>query len=315
VLEIGGSHVTAAVVDAVEGTFVQQGYSKPLRPSGSAQDILGAILACGGKLPAERGEHWGVATPGPFDYEGGVALFTGVGKFDALRGVDVGSALVAGLPGPPGSVTFLNDAEAFLLGEATFGAARGYRRCIGLTLGTGIGSAFMADGAFHRTGPDVPDEARVDLLEIAGRPLEETVSARAIEAAYRTRTRGRKISTADIAERARRGEVLAGEVLRAAFDNLGRALSPWLERFGATVLVVGGSMTGSWDLIEPALLEGIRLGAGRAVSPLKELVVSVAAWPEQAALLGIARYVVATRDKPAHTGRPARGTGSGMATT
>ena len=69
---------------------------------GSAHELLSAIIACGCGLSAAAGQRWGVAIPGPFDYERGIGLFADVGKFEALCGVDVREALAAGLPGPSG---------------------------------------------------------------------------------------------------------------------------------------------------------------------------------------------------------------------
>ena len=287
-LEIGGTHVTAALVD-LDGGVVLPGTVErgALNPTGSAHELLSAIIACGCGLSAAAGQRWGVAIPGPFDYERGIGLFADVGKFEALCGVDVREALAAGLPGPPGSVTFLNDADAFLWGEWLFGAAAGHDRCVAITLGTGIGSAFIADGELRHDGPGVPPEGRVDLLRIAGLALEDVVSARAIEKAYRERTGVVPESTAYIAGRARAGDGAAAAVLRSSFEQLGMALRPWLQEFGASVLVIGGSMTGSWDLIGPALLQGLESGGATA---LKRFTASVAARPEHAALLGAAAY-------------------------
>jgi len=288
VLEIGGTHVTAAQVDMARGVvLVDSVRRRTLSPRGSATEILGAIIACGGELPVIAGERWGVALPGPFDYLSGVAMFEGVGKFEALYGTDVGAALVAGLPGPPGSVTFLNDAEAFLWGEWLFGAAAGNDPCVAITLGTGIGSAFLADGEIRQSGTGVPPEGRADLLRIAGQPLEDVVSARAIERAYRRRTCVAPRDIAHIASEARDGGEVAAAVLHGAFEQLGAVLRPWLQDFRAKALVVGGSMTGSWDLIGPALLDGMRGGDSTSFT---ELQVSVAARPEEAALLGAAAF-------------------------
>ena len=52
-------------------------------------------------------------------------------------------------------------------------------------------------------------------------------------------------------------------------------------------------MTGSWDLIGPALLDGMRGGDRTAFA---ELQVSVAARPEEAALLGAAAFTQRTGD-------------------
>jgi predicted NBD/HSP70 family sugar kinase len=286
VLEIGGSHVTAALADLVRGeVWAGSAHSAQLEPGGSAGEILDAVVACGRTLAAGRGEGWGVALPGPFDYERGIALYEGVGKFEALYAVDVRRALEDGLPGPPSSITFLNDAEAFLWGELLYGAATGYARCVGITLGTGVGSAFFADGAVHRSGPGVPPEGRADLLRIDGMPLEDVVSTRALLREYHLRTGEGVEGAAELATRARLGDEVAAAVLRDAFVRLGAELRPWVEAFGAQALVVGGAMTGSWDLLSPALAEGLGAAGSGA---LGNLVVAVAAHSAEAPLLGAA---------------------------
>ena len=288
VMDIGGTHVTAALVDLDAGAVVRGTVQRgALRPSAPAQELLGAVLGCGRALDAPAGACWGVAVPGPFDYEKGVAFFAGVGKFESLYGTDVGRALRTGLPGPAGSVKFLNDADAFLLGEWLFGAAAGHDPCVGITLGTGVGSAFLSGGVVREAGPGVPAEGRVDLLQIDGQPLEDVVSTRAIERSYRRLGGVTPQGAAQVASLAHSGDRLAAEVLLSAFEALGKALSPWLDAFGARALVVGGSMTGSWDLIGPALVGGIgSTVAGRGT----QLKVLVAANPENAALLGAGAY-------------------------
>lgn len=289
VLEIGGSHVTAALVD-LPAAAVMPGTLRrdPLHASGAAPGILDSIISCAEGLPAPKDVAWGVAIPGPFDYRQGVALFTGVGKFDALYGMNLGAALAARLPGPPGPLRFLNDACAFLRGEWLFGAAAGHDRCAGLTLGTGIGSAFLLHGQIQHDGPAVPPQGRVDLLRINGQPLEEVVSSRAITRDYRRRAATTVTGVAEIATRATNGDLAAADVLCTAFERLGAALAPWLAAFHATVLVAGGAMTGSWNLIKPALQAGLRLH-DQASAPLT---VSVAARGDHAPLLGAAAHAV-----------------------
>jgi glucokinase len=289
VLEIGGSHVTAALVD-LPAAAVMPGTLRrdPLDASGAAPGVLESIIACASGLPTPRGAAWGVAIPGPFDYRRGVAWFTGVGKFDSLYGMDLGAALAGRLPGPPGHLRFLNDAHAFLRGEWLFGAAAGHGRCAGITLGTGIGSAFLRHGRIQHGGPAVPPQGRVDLLRIDGRPLEEVVSSRAITCAYRRLAAATVTSVAEIAARAANGDPIAADVFHTAFERLGAALAPWLASFRATALVAGGAMTGSWNLIKPALQTGLSV-RGQLPAPLT---VSVAARGDHAPLLGAAAHAI-----------------------
>src|SRR5450631_4119649 len=261
VVEVGGSHVTAALVGP-DGNppAIRNLTTAPLDPHASADVLLDAVLSCAQALDAPAGVRWGVAVPGPFDYAAGVAWYRGVAKFDALYGVDVGRRLRDGLgPALAADLVFLGDAEAFALGEWAFGAGRSSRRMLGVTLGTGVGTSFLDAGVAVVDGPDVPPAGRADLLRVDDRPLEESVSARAIVARY-ARAGGPPSTVAAIAERARGGEDRAGAVLDEAFGTLGAALVPWVVSFGAQVVVVGGAMVRSWDLIAASLRRGMDAG-------------------------------------------------------
>ncbi|MGA4846896.1 ROK family protein [Streptomyces sp. G5(2025)] len=302
VLEIGGTHVTAALADPHTAT-VARSVRRPLDARGTAEQILGAVVRCAGDLEAAAGEVWGVAVPGPFDHDKGIARFEGVGKFDDLYGIDVRSVLLDGVWPRPAETVFLNDAHAFLLGEWRAGAARGHHRCVGITLGTGVGSAFTVDGGVRRTGPGVPPQGRVDLLRVGGRPLEDSVSRRAILARYGDGDAANGVldsavdgasggvlggvldgalDVREIADRARAGERRARHVFDETFTTLGAVLAPCLRGFDATALVVGGAMAASWDLIRPAL----RAGLGDTPVALR-----AGALGENAALIGAAVYV------------------------
>ena len=293
VLEIGGTHVTAVLVRANPWELVPGSLTRaPLNASGTSDELLDDIAAAASSLGVEHGSDWVAALPGPFDYDGGVGLFRDVGKFDSLHGVDVRQGLMARIRPAPSGVRFLNDADAFGVGEYAVGAARGRDRAVCITLGTGVGSAFLDRGTPVNSGTTVPPDGSIHLVVHDGRPLEETVSRRAIRAAYAL---GAGLSADEaapdvhvIAERARQGEDLAKAVLQRAFAGLGAALAPVLQRFEASIVVIGGSMTGSWDIVEPA----VRLGLSETASDLGQLEVCPAERSHDAALLGAAFWSV-----------------------
>jgi glucokinase len=293
VLDIGGTHVTAALVDLEAGRVLPDSVHRRSLDGGAPADVLlHAIVGCASELAAPAAAAWGVAVPGPFDYAKGIARFEGVGKFDALNGVDIGAVLRRELPGGPSTVVFVNDAIAFGLGEWAFGAGAGHDRMVGITLGTGVGSAFLDRGTQVASGPTVPPGGEVFRLQIAGRPLEDTVSRRALLRDYaRLRPESPCTDVRDIADRARAGDGTADRVLTTAFTRLGEALSPWLSRFGATALVVGGAMGRSWDLVRPALTAGIRSGSDDGAA----LTVVAARDSEASALLGAGWWAVRGR--------------------
>lgn len=311
VLEIGGTHVTAALVHGPlpHGALVHGSgggwrvaqdsiIRRDIDAHAPAADLLDAVAEAAAGLGAAHSGTWGVALPGPFDYAAGVALYEHVGKFDALKGVDVGAGLARRLGPAARSISFLNDADAFGIGEVALGAAGGSRRAVCMTLGTGVGSSFLADGVPVKSGSDVPPDGSCYLLEFDGLPLEDTVSRRAIRRAYAAATaQGSTHGAAhddgtkdvrEIAGAARAGDAVAAAVLDHAFGAAGAAAAPYLKRFGAEVLVVGGSMTGSWDLVEPALRRGIA-----SVEPdLARLPLRKAERSEEAGLVGAAYWTM-----------------------
>lgn len=299
VLEIGGTHVTAALVRHTRSAWTVAADSivrRDLDAHARADRLLDAVAAAARSLGASHNGRWGVALPGPFDYASGIARYEHVGKFDGLRHVDVRAGLAERLGAVLQAVAFLNDADAFGIGEVALGAAGHSRRAVCITLGTGVGSSFLADGFPVKTGTDVPPDGSCYLLEYRGRPLEDTVSRRAIRRAYAEAAGipGSAIEAPDagtpdvreIAEAARNGDSTAAMVIEHAFSAVGEAAAPYVARFGAEVLIVGGSMAGSWDMVEPSIRKGLA-----AVAPaLAALPLRKAERSEEAGLVGAAYW-------------------------
>jgi glucokinase len=292
VLEVGGTHVTAVLVAARSWELVPGSLrTVPLDADGTAAEILDELAAAANGLPGGHRPDWVVAVPGPFDYERGIGRFRDVGKFDSLHGVDVRHGLLTRIRPAPATVRFLNDADAFGVGEYAAGAARGHDRAVCITLGTGVGSAFLDRGQPVNAGPSVPPDGSIHLVVHDGRPLEETVSRRAIRTAYAAAigpSGGPAPDVQVIAERSRQGDDVARAVLADAFGGLGAALAPLVQRFEAGVVVIGGSMAGSWDIVEPAVRRGLT-GAG---IDLAALAVRPAERNAVAALVGAAFWSV-----------------------
>ena len=248
--DVGGSHVAAAVCCGREfhlGPVV----SAPHPVERTSEAFLDLLHDLGVKAGATEKRKIGavLAVPGPFDLQAGVSLMRH--KLPYLYGVDLRGALAVRFGIEPAQVRFLNDADAFLLGEIGAGAARGFRRAVGLTLGTGIGAAFAVDGRVVADGPGVPHGGEIWNLPYESGIVEDFVSSRAIAGSYQRRT-GIKREVVDLA-----GEVRNDPAAEHAFAEFGRHLGEvirsLLAGFGAEVIVLGGSISRSADLFLPAV--------------------------------------------------------------
>lgn len=265
VYDVGGSHVAAAVCHRA-GYGLGRVLSRPHPEEATAEAFVSMLHRLG--MEAGGGEEIAgaaLAFPGPFDFAAGVSWMKH--KLPYLYGMDLRGELAARFGWEPGQVRFLHDSAAFLLGEIGAGAARGVARAVGITLGTGIGSAFAVDGQIVTSGAGVPPDGEVWNLQYEGGIVEDLVSTRALQASYERQT-GVKREVAELA-----GRVGTDAAAAAAFvefgRHLGRALGGALAGFAPDVIVLGGGISRSPQLFLPAAQrEMAGLGAELRVSQL-----------------------------------------------
>lgn len=151
-VDIGGSHITAALVDLKNFTVLKGTCTRKSIDTGSASETIIRQWSSVINKVFDGYDHpkkIGIAMPGPFDYEKGISLIRNQNKYDSLYGLDVRRLLAESLQINETDILFKNDAACFLQGEALSGAAKGFNQVIGLTLGTGLGSAKCVHGVAH----------------------------------------------------------------------------------------------------------------------------------------------------------------------
>lgn len=250
VYDVGGSHVSAAV--CFKEGFRLGPVVRANQPEEQTSEAFVEVLYSLGKKAAEGVE--GVqgaelAMPGPFDYDKGISWMKH--KMPYLYGVNVSEALAARFGWKASQVRFLNDAAAYLLGEVGAGAARGVKRVVVFTLGTGVGSGFAVDGKVVTEGKGVPPGGEIWNVPYEGGIVEDKISTRALQAAYKER-KGQEREVASIAHYATGGEPVSMAVFEEFGKNLGIALKKLLADFDPDVVVLGGGIAKSAHLFLPA---------------------------------------------------------------
>ncbi len=255
-IDIGGSHASGAIVNINQGQILSESYwEQSVNPHAPADEIIDIwhrlirqIYRKREHLPIEK---IGFAMPGPFDYKQGIGRFEGVPKFGHLNGVPVKKHLETILKksiGHPFMLTFTNDATAFALSESVFGAAKGARRVWVLTLGTGLGSTFLADGQAVIQGEGLPPGGYLYDQPYRDRRADDYFSTRWFLEAY-----GDADDVRDIANRAWAGEKRARKVFEIFATHLADFLAPWIKQTQAERVVVAGGIAGSWELWQSIL--------------------------------------------------------------
>lgn len=264
--DVGGSHICSAVIDLASGKPVTNPVVTDVDSSASACVVIDAW--CGNIIDTLSAfphvvNRIGMALPGPFDYHRGISLIKGVSKFDNLFGLDVRRAMESRLLRRDiVEIRFVNDAAAFALGEAIGGCGRDCADMLVLTLGTGVGSGFVRNRQLVETGSSVPSNGWVYNLPFEGSIADDAFSTRWIINRYEELTGERLCGAKDVAERCG-----SDDKAQMVFDEFGNRLalfvSPLLERFGSSTLVLGGNISRAMNLFSPAMKKTFGLSGKR----------------------------------------------------
>ncbi|HDZ41744.1 MAG TPA: ROK family protein [Bacteroidetes bacterium] len=285
-VDIGGSHITCAAVDLDERRIIRETLTeRSVDNKGTADEIISrwseALSETFEKLGLDNIKGIGFAMPGPFDYVNGICLIKGVPKYEKLYGINIGEAIAESLSLQPGMpVRFMNDASSFAVGEAWAGKAAASNRLMAITLGTGLGSAFVADRVPVVTGDVVPDLGCVYHISFRDGIADDYFSTRWFIGRYKDITGKESQGVREIAEAAR----YDGDIRNIFVEfgtSLGAFLSPYLIKFGAEVLVMGGNISRAYGLFGPSMEEKMKAEKCDTLTLLSEL-------KEDAALLGSA---------------------------
>ncbi len=216
--ELGFGRALVRMVEAADRVLAEAGWRR--------DDVCGVGVGCTGPVSAERG-----VINNPY-------------TLPTWIDCDIVHRLAAIFDRP---VYLENDADAAAMGEWFAGAARGFRKVVMLTLGTGVGGGVVTDGRIYRgTRGEHPELGHIP-IDASGPAcycgatgcLEAIASGTAIAQA------GRSAGFADSREvfhRAADGDPAARAIVERAQNALAMASWTILHTFMPELIVLGGGV-------------------------------------------------------------------------
>ncbi len=289
-LDFGGTSVKLGLVDGGTGAVLARG-AVPVRRDMSFAELAGAVEQALEGFPAGKPAAIGIASPGYADPETGV-LIDGTNNIPALgEGQSLTARFAARYRVP---VTIDNDGTCAALGELAFGCARGLRRFVLMTLGTGIGGGVVIDGrpvlGSRRTPPEIgavcldPD-GPVNYSGVPG-SFERLACAASVVERYRAAGGGTASTSAEVFALVDRDDPAAV----AAVDGIARAIAQacgiMTNLLNLEACILGGGMSGAG----PMLARRVESHLERYTWPLlrRNVEIRLAALGNDAGLLGAA---------------------------
>ncbi len=251
-VDIGGSHITAALIDLDNKTLLEGSRCRATVDAlGSAEAIIDAWSRVIKNCSSGHEEHIaaiGIAMPGPFDYQHGICQIRQQQKYGSLYGQNVRSLLSHSLAVDGQRILFENDAACFLNGEMFCGVGRDYSTAVGLTLGTGLGSAVSQQGKVM--------DADLWCAPFRDGIAEDYFSNRGLIKAYQLATGVQVDSARELAQLAEQDEAAYNCFLDFG-AGLAEFIAPCIREKEAEVLVLGGNIARAFPLFSTALTKGL----------------------------------------------------------
>ena len=265
-MDIGGTNTVFGVVDSRGNVLASD--SIKTQDHEEIDEYVDAV--CKKLIPllqqfggAEKFKGMGVGAPNGNYYKGTIEFAPNL----PWKGVIPLAAMFEDKLGIPTALT--NDANAAAIGEMTYGAARGLRDFIMITLGTGVGSGIVVNGQLVYGHDGFAGELGHVVVERDGRLcgcgrkgcLETYCSATGVARTAREFLVARsepsllreipaeEIVSKDVYDAAIKGDKLALEIFEYTGTILGRALADFIAFSSPEAIILFGGLAKSGDLI------------------------------------------------------------------
>ncbi len=308
-IDLGGTKILTALIDANGNLRARDRIVTPAEkgPSAVMEAIRESATRCFEQLSIDGDgiEALGIGAPGPSNPDRGI-LFTSpnLPGWKDVPLVEIFEKVFEK------KIFFINDANAAALAEFKFGAAKGLRHVIYITVSTGIGGGIIIDGKLYTGAIGTAGELGHTTIDDKGPRCNcgnigcwevlasGTALARDAQQEIRqgAETTILEYASGDIAQvdakaiqmAAEAGDALAGELISRAAHYLGVGLANLLNTFNPQMIVIGGGVSKIGDrLLTPAFQTARERAYDAAYSAVK---FAVAKLETDSGVLGAAAY-------------------------
>ncbi|MEX0904258.1 MAG: ROK family protein [Balneolaceae bacterium] len=278
-LDIGGSHITSGLVNIQKGKkSIENVFHQPIDSNATADHLLSNISDCivNVSKPITHSQFVkdiAISMAGPLEYKRGISRIAGVNKFNSLFALDLKTSLLNRLSERNlqiGQITFLNDAQAFLLGVLHQKNIHA-EKVLAITIGTGIGSASYSNGALF---PGLMDENYLYKSSFKEGIAEDYFSTKWFLDQAKKRNAGNGQDISGVKELSEKAE--NSPEVREIFDHFGKNLAEYLNGLishkKVDRIVFGGKIFHSYHLFEESFKDHFTNGVNvQVVNKTSEL--------------------------------------------
>ena len=276
-VDIGGTSIVAARFSSselLEKTQVPTGADRP------AEQIMESLYEAIENVLTDEVVGIGIGMPGFMNAETGEMLQ--INNIKSLNGFFIKPAVEKRFNLPAFQS---NDANCFALGETYYGAGKKYNNLVGVTLGTGLGGGIILDRKIH-TGL-MGGAGELGCVPFHGGMVEDICSAALFKNKYQS-------TGAELYKKAKAGDKDALAVFDELAHNIGEFLVTVLYVLAPEAIVIGGSVSNSWDLLEKPIRK--RMEEIYLVPMISSKVELVKAELDNAGLYGAAALCISQMD-------------------
>ncbi len=245
-VDVGATYVKAGLVNLGSDSAKILKFSKRLVEAELGKDAslsnilltIKEVMPPNGKLKAI-----GIGFPAPVDNNGAVYEVT---NMKGWEGVNVKKEIAKALKIDAAKVFAENDANCFILGEAKYGAAKGRKNVVGLTLGTGVGGGIIIDGKLYRGNTFSAGE--FGRAPYKDRMLEQSVNISALRFMS-------LMDSLDLKKKIDDGDDFSKYIMHEYGKELGNIISIVVDFIDPEMIVMGGGLSSFFKSFEKPMAE------------------------------------------------------------